>query len=153
MRSRAGTRARHAPSHWTKFRIARAGTVALDHTISKEEEAILWCSLEQIPEIYREPLVLFYREHQSVETVAQLDLTEDAVKQRFLADENCFTNRSCAFVEGALTRTKPPPGKAFTLGVAGSVAVDAGDDQQSCNRLATDSGQERGGRRFQQCYL
>ena len=38
----------------------------VDHTISREEEAILWRSLERIPENYREPLVLFYRENQSV---------------------------------------------------------------------------------------
>ena len=41
-----------------------------EQVISREEEAILWRSLEQIPEIYREPLILFYREHQSVEWVA-----------------------------------------------------------------------------------
>src|SRR5438045_7520463 len=38
-----------------------------DHTISREEEAILWRSIERIPASYREPLVLYYREHQSVE--------------------------------------------------------------------------------------
>src|ERR1035437_2785604 len=54
-----------------------------EQAISNEEQAILWRSLERIPEIYREPLVLYYREHQSVEAVAQcLELTEDAVKQR-----------------------------------------------------------------------
>ncbi|HSY74229.1 MAG TPA: RNA polymerase sigma factor, partial [Dongiaceae bacterium] len=53
-----------------------------EQTISNEEQAILWRSLEKIPEIYREPLVLFYREHQSIETVAaNLELTEDNVKQ------------------------------------------------------------------------
>jgi len=31
----------------------------------REEEAILWRSLERIPETYREPLILFYREHES----------------------------------------------------------------------------------------
>jgi len=36
-------------------------------------------SLEKIPELYREPLILYYREHQSIEHVAvALDLTEDA---------------------------------------------------------------------------
>ena len=55
----------------------------LEHAISKEEQQILWRSLERIPELYREPLVLFYREHQSIESVAvNLDLTPDAVKQR-----------------------------------------------------------------------
>ena len=31
-------------------------------TIRREEEAILWQSLERIPELYRAPLILFYRE-------------------------------------------------------------------------------------------
>ncbi len=55
----------------------------VEYTISNEEQAILWRSLERIPEIYREPLVLFYREHQSIEAVAEkLESTEDTVKQR-----------------------------------------------------------------------
>jgi RNA polymerase sigma factor (sigma-70 family) len=80
----------------------------VERAISNEEAEILWRSLERIPEIYREPLVLFYREHQSIEAVAQnLELTEDAVK---LLHEQVL-----AFVEGALERTNP--GKVFTLGV------------------------------------
>ena len=43
----------------------------VERAISREEAEILWRSLERIPETYREPLVLFYREHQSVEAVAQ----------------------------------------------------------------------------------
>jgi len=54
-----------------------------EEAISREEEAILWRSLQNIPELYRESLVLFYRQHQSIGAVAQeLGLTEDAVKQR-----------------------------------------------------------------------
>ena len=46
-----------------------------EQVISREEEAILWRSLEKIPDNYREPLVMFYREGQSVERVAtQLEL-------------------------------------------------------------------------------
>jgi RNA polymerase sigma factor (sigma-70 family) len=87
-----------------------------DYAINREEEAILWRSLEHIPEIYREPLVLFYREHQSVEAVAQnLELTEDAVKQRLSRGRKLLHEQVLAFVEGALERTRP--GKAFTLGV------------------------------------
>src|SRR5713226_1837750 len=52
-----------------------------DYTISREEEAILWRSMERSPASYREPLVLYYREHQSVESVAAaLDMSKDAVK-------------------------------------------------------------------------
>jgi RNA polymerase sigma factor (sigma-70 family) len=88
----------------------------VEQTISREEEAILWRSLERIPEIYREPLVLFYREHQSIEAVArQLDLSEDAVKQRLSRGRKLLHDEVLAFVEGALERTNP--GRAFTLGV------------------------------------
>jgi len=87
-----------------------------DHTISNEEQAILWRSLERIPEIYREPLILFYREHQSVEAVAEkLELTEDAVKQRLSRGRKLLHEEVLAFVEGALEKTAP--GKTFTLGV------------------------------------
>ena len=41
-----------------------------EQAISREEETILWRSLEKIPEAYREPLILFYREHQSIASVA-----------------------------------------------------------------------------------
>ncbi len=92
----------------------------VEQTISNEEQAILWRSLERIPEIYREPLVLFYREHQSVETVAEkLELSEDAVKQRLSRGRKLLHEEVLAFVEGALTRTNP--GQAFTLGVVATL--------------------------------
>lgn len=85
-------------------------------TISKEEAAILWRSLERIPEIYREPLILFYREHQSVEAVAaKLDLTEDAAKQRLSRGRKLLQEQFLNFVEGALTQSTP--GQNFTLSV------------------------------------
>ncbi len=92
-----------------------------DQTISKEEQAILWRSLERIPEIYREPLVLFYREHQSIENVAAaLELSEDAVKQRLSRGRKLLHEQVLAFVEGALERTNP--GKAFTIGVVAALS-------------------------------
>ena len=87
-----------------------------DYTISREEEAILWRSIERIPESYRQPLVLYYREHRSVESVAAaLDLSEDTVKQRLSRGRKLLHEQVLAFVEGALQRTSP--GKAFTVGV------------------------------------
>jgi RNA polymerase sigma factor (sigma-70 family) len=87
-----------------------------DLAISKEEEAILWRSLERIPEIYREPLILFYREQQSIQRVAEeLELSEDTVRQRLSRGRKLLHEQVVAFVEGALTRTNP--GKAFTIGV------------------------------------
>lgn len=93
-----------------------------DQAIGKEEEAILWRSLERIPEIYREPLVLFYREHQSIENAAAaLELSEDAVKQRLSRGRKLLAEEVAAFVEGTLARTNP--GKAFTLGVLAALPL------------------------------
>ncbi len=87
-----------------------------DQTINAEEQAILWRSLERIPEIYREPLVLFYRENQSIAAVAeQLELTEENVKQRLSRGRKLLQEQVVAFVEGALQRTNP--GKIFTAAV------------------------------------
>ncbi|HEY5042598.1 MAG TPA: RNA polymerase sigma factor [Verrucomicrobiae bacterium] len=94
----------------------------VEQTISNEEQAILWRSLERIPEIYREPLVLFYREHQSIETVAQnLELSEDTVKQRLSRGRKLLHEEVLAFVEGALEKTSP--GKTFTLGVLAALSL------------------------------
>jgi RNA polymerase sigma factor (sigma-70 family) len=94
----------------------------VENTISNEEQAILWRSLEKIPEIYREPLVLFYREHQSIEAVAQnLELSEDAVKQRLSRGRKLLHEEVLAFVEGALEKTSP--GKTFTLGVIAALPL------------------------------
>src|SRR5580698_3282741 len=92
------------------------------HAISREEEEILWRSLEHIPEAYREPLVLFYREHQSIEQVAAtLELSEEAARQRLSRGRKLLQEQVVAFVEGALARTNP--GQAFTLAVMAALPV------------------------------
>ena len=84
--------------------------------ISHEEETILWRALERVPEVYREPLILFYREQQSVERVAAaLELSEDTVKQRLSRGRKLLHEEVIAFVEGTLSRTAP--GKSFSDGV------------------------------------
>ena len=93
-----------------------------DQVISDEEKEILWRSLERIPEIYREPLVLFYREHQSIEAVARdLELSEDTVKQRLSRGRKLLQEQFLAFVAGALKQTTP--GKTFTLGVLAALPL------------------------------
>ncbi len=85
-----------------------------DQAVQQEEQALMWSALERMPEIYREPLVLYYREHRSVEHVAAaLDLTEDAVKQRLARGRKVLQEQVLAFVEGALARSTP--GKLFTI--------------------------------------
>jgi len=87
-----------------------------EHVITKEEEAILWRSLSELPLTYREPLVLFYRQHQSIGEVADaLDVSEEVVRQRLSRGRTMLTEKISTFVEGALRQTTP--GKAFTVGV------------------------------------
>lgn len=89
---------------------------AVDVAVHNEEQAIMWSALERVPETYREPLVLYYREHRSIEHVAvDLDLSEDAVKQRLSRGRKILQEQVLAFVEGALTRSTP--GRLFTATV------------------------------------
>jgi len=82
----------------------------------REEAALVWESLEQIPATYRDPLVLYYREQHSVAQVAAaLDLSEDAVKQRLSRGRAMLRDRVAELVEGTLRRTRP--GSAFTVAV------------------------------------
>ena len=84
--------------------------------VSREEEAILWRALERIPDTYREPLILFYREEKSIERVAaELELSEDAVKQRLSRRRKLLHEEVVAFVEGTLSRTAP--GQTFSNAV------------------------------------
>jgi RNA polymerase sigma factor (sigma-70 family) len=96
-----------------------------EQTISREEEVILWRSLEKIPELYREPLVLFYREDRSIGQVAEaLELSQDAVKQRLSRGRKLLQEEVQAFVEGALRRTAP--GQAFSGAVLAALPTAAG---------------------------
>jgi RNA polymerase sigma factor (sigma-70 family) len=88
----------------------------LIQAVSREEEAILWRALERIPATYREPLILFYREEKSIERVAaELELNEDAVKQRLARGRKLLHEEVVAFVEGTLSRTAP--GQSFSSAV------------------------------------
>jgi len=89
---------------------------AVELAMKGEEEAILWSELQRVPVLYREPMILYYREHSSIEHVAAaLDLTEDTVKQRLARGRKILQERVLAFVESALARSTP--GRVFTLGV------------------------------------
>lgn len=96
-----------------------------DHTISREEEAMLWRALARLPQLYREPLILYYREHQSIEYVAvELDLSEDAVKQRLSRGRKMLQDEVESFLESALRKTAPTP--AFSNAVLAALPLAGG---------------------------
>lgn len=87
-----------------------------EQAASQEEAALLWRWLAELPATYREPLVLFYRQGQSVAEVAGLlDLSEEAVKQRLSRGRVMLREELTTLVASVLTRTRPGP--AFTAGV------------------------------------
>jgi len=117
----------HEPAHHAQPLETAQDAVASEalpseQAVRSEEEAILWRSLERVPESYREPLILFYREHRSIEAVAsELELTKDAVKQRLSRGRKLLHEEVLAFVERTLERSNP--GKPFTLAVLATIPM------------------------------
>ena len=87
-----------------------------EQAVTKEEAALLWRTLAGIPEAYREPMILFYRESQSTAVVAAtLGLSEEAVRQRLSRGRAMLSERVAKTVEITLLRSGPT--KAFTVAV------------------------------------
>jgi RNA polymerase sigma factor (sigma-70 family) len=110
-----------------------------ERTITQEEETILWQTLQQIPEAYREPLILFYREGESVERVAAvLDISENAAKQRLSRGRKLLHEKVLALVEGGLRQSIP--GKVFTVGVMAALPGAALSAKAATLAAATKAG-------------
>ncbi len=96
-----------------------------EQVISREEEWILWQVLSGMPALYREPMVLFYRENESVSRVAEvLEISEDAVRQRLSRGRALLSDRVASVVRNGLRRTRPT--EAFAGIVVAAVAGLAG---------------------------
>jgi RNA polymerase sigma factor (sigma-70 family) len=88
----------------------------VEHAISKEQETLVWAALREIPETYREPLILFYRQQRSVSQVAvELELSGEVVKQRLSRGRRLLKAELTSVVEDVIEKTRP--GKVFTVAV------------------------------------
>ncbi len=111
--------------------------------VSTEEAQLLWRSLAGLPEIYREPMVLFYRQEQSVAEVASaLELSEDAVKQRLSRGRALLREGLAHVVESTLTRTKP--GAAFKLAVLVALPMVSASSASAAAAVSTVAGGSAG---------
>ncbi len=91
-------------------------------TITREERDLVWNTLESIPENYREVLVLYYREGQSIREVSRaLDLTEESARQRLSRGREMVRHHLLAIVEGVLVRSRP--GSSLTVRIMAGVAA------------------------------
>ncbi len=106
--------------------VPACGPSPVDEAVSHEEQTLVWQTLGRIPALYREPLILFYRqEHSVAEVAAALDISPDAVKQRLARGRGMLQERLAGLVEETLRRSRP--GRGFTVGVmAGMVSLSAG---------------------------
>ncbi|QEH34150.1 ECF RNA polymerase sigma factor SigW [Aquisphaera giovannonii] len=110
-----------------------------EEAVSREEESLIWKALERLPEDYREPLVLFYREGQSVaETAAAMGLSEDAVKQRLARGRRMLRASMSGLVEDGLRRSRP--GRRFTATVLAGLAAHGAGAEAASAATATGAG-------------
>ncbi len=99
-------------------------TGPVEAAMTKEQQAVVAHALARIPELLREPLILFYREQKSVREVAeQLGVSENAARQRISRGRSMLREQVADIVETTIARTKP--GRAFTTAVIAAVAATA----------------------------
>jgi RNA polymerase sigma factor (sigma-70 family) len=106
---------------------------------SKEETALVGEALSKLPELYRLPLVLYYRQEQSVREVAEaLGVSEDAVKQRLARGREMLRERMSVLVESVLSRTAP--NAIFTMAVAMAIGALTAPAAVAASAFAAASG-------------
>ncbi len=94
-----------------------------DELVAEKEEAqIVMSALEGLPEKLRLPLILFYRDDQSVRNVSDtLSLTPDIVKKRLAEGRALLRRRVTRLLDPVLRATGP--GVLFTTAVAGTIGA------------------------------
>lgn len=87
-----------------------------EHALSEEELDLLWKTLREIPQPYRETMVLYYRQGKDAGEVAlATDTTEANVRQRLARGREMLREQVAAMLERNLVRSAPGP--AFSLAV------------------------------------
>lgn len=96
----------------------------LDDMSAREADAAVWQVLEQVPERYRLPLVLHYKEGLDVGAIAEsMGLSRVAVQQRLSRGRRALKGGISKLVEGTLARGKPSAGLVTV--VVGAIAAGA----------------------------
>lgn len=119
----------------------------LDAALSRESEALVRDAIRRIPELYRLPCVLHYRENYSVAEIAQiLDLQRSTVQQRLSRGRRCIRKSMAELVERTLSQHKPA--KGFVAGVMGLIAAgslpSAAQASLSATKLVATTGALKG---------
>jgi len=111
--------------------VEELGDPAADHdlardAIARDEARLTWTALRELPEAYREALVLYYWEDQSARQVAEaLGITEATAMQRLSRGRALLRDEVQRLVEGTLRRTRP--GAVLTTAILAAVAATAAE--------------------------
>ena len=90
--------------------------------INRDEQSLVLSALESLPEKYRLPLVLYYREDQSIGTVAEaLSQSESTIRKQLSRGRGLLKEQVAKFFGTGLARTSPGP--FFTATVAGLIGA------------------------------
>lgn len=106
-----------------------AGT-PLESVLTKETRIVVGRALAELPETYREPLVLFYQQGRSAQEVgAALNLSASAVHQRLSRGRRLLADELHELVEATLSHQRPRKGFTtavlVTLGASRAASVQA----------------------------
>ncbi len=90
--------------------------------VCREENAMIWQTLEALPAEYREVLVLYYRHEKSAAQVAEMmEITPEAVRQRLSRGREMIREEVERKLETGLRNTAP--GKKFTASVIAAIST------------------------------
>jgi RNA polymerase sigma factor (sigma-70 family) len=106
------------------FSSSQESDTPLDSVIRQEEETIVTNALQELPEHYRETLLLYYWEQNSLAEVAEkLELSQDAVRQRLSRGRQLLKVEVSKIVEDVLHRSRPS--RTFTIAVLAALPAIA----------------------------
>lgn len=107
-----------------------------DAVSDHEAEQLVAAALTRLPEKYREPMVLFYCEGQSVKTVAQaLGISEDTTHQRLSRGRQQLADGVSGLVEKTLGRQRPR--RDLVTAVVAAIAMVGGSSQVDASTTST----------------
>ena len=112
-------------------------------SVTREENELVWKSLESIPEHYREAIAIYYRQGESIASMAvALEISVDAAKQRLSRGREMLRAQLASLVEDVLHRSTPS--RQFTarvmLGVAAWTTVSKATSAASAASVGSAAG-------------
>jgi RNA polymerase sigma factor (sigma-70 family) len=119
---RAGSREKNRLARLFHVPPRPAPTTPPQEVLADEERQLLWRILSQLPQPYRETLVLYYRQDKSAAAVASaMETTEEAVRQRLARGRQMLREQVAQTLERDLVRSAPGP--AFAIVVLAALPV------------------------------